>query len=184
MWRAPPLTCVAMDLLSSTIYAQQNNSTAFFRYTVATGVWESLTAAPLFSGNNGGAVLLNGKVYTSYTFNSALLGVYDIATDSWSTIPNPTSGTGVIAGDGVQWLYLAGPSGFLRHDPVSLQTTTLAPPPFVFERWGGLRNFSGVLYGHQGNGGHQDDRPGGAPLFGRPLAGGPAAVVGGMGQER
>ncbi|MFQ5719424.1 MAG: choice-of-anchor D domain-containing protein [Acidobacteriota bacterium] len=149
-----PLTCVVADAAASIIYAQQDQGTAFFRYVVGTGAWEPLAPAPLFSGNNGGATLLNGKIYTAYTGNGSQLGVYDVASDSWSTISNPIgTGTGVIASDGVRWIYLVQGLAFGRLDPVTLETQFLATPPFAFQPWGGLRHLAGTLYGHQGNGG-------------------------------
>src|SRR5207249_8155344 len=84
-----PLTCVVEDPATLLLYAQANSGTAFYRYRAITNVWETLATAPLSSGNNGGAALLNGKIYTVYTGNATTMGVYDIAGNSWSTRPNP-----------------------------------------------------------------------------------------------
>jgi hypothetical protein len=148
-----PLTCVVADVSAGHIYAQANNGYEFFRYVAATGNWQSLATAPVPSGNNGGAALLNGKVYTTYTGDAFSLGVYDIATDSWSVIPHPLAGqTANIASDGQQYLYVVAGFELARLDPETSAVTHLAPAPFPFERWGGLRHLDGVLYGHRGNG--------------------------------
>ncbi len=147
-----PMTCVTADPGSGFIYAQQNEGFAFYRYRRATNSWEPLAACPLFSGNNGGAMILNGKIYTVYTGNGSQLGVYDIVTNTWTTLANGLgNATGNIATDG-QYIYLAGPSGFVRHDPVTSQWTFMAQPVAGFTAWGGLQFHAGKLYGHQGDG--------------------------------
>jgi subtilisin family serine protease len=148
-----PLTCVVADPVAGVLYGQANEGTAFYRYRAATDTWETLASAPLASGNNGGAALLNNKIYTSYTENSTQLGIYDIGTNTWTTRSNPLgSGTGNIASDGTRYLYLVVRTIFVRLDPATSSTTSLSSPPFFFEPWGGLRHLNGVLYGHQGNG--------------------------------
>ncbi len=147
------MTCVVEDRSANILYAQQDVGNSFYRYRALTNVWEPLANAPLFSGNNGGAALLNGKIYTSYTANVSQLGVYDIASNSWSTRANPLGqGTADIASDGAQFLYLVVGFSLVRLDPATGVMTQLASPPFYFEPWGGLRHLNGVLYGHQGNG--------------------------------
>ncbi|MGH9868475.1 MAG: choice-of-anchor D domain-containing protein [Candidatus Polarisedimenticolia bacterium] len=149
-----PLTCVVEDPATGMLYGQANQGTGFFRYRSSTDTWETLASSPIHSGNNGGAALLNGKIYTSYTGNGASLGVYDVASDSWTVRSNPLGlGTGIIASDGVQYLYMLVDTYFLKFDP-SVQTVTwLSAPPFFFNPWGGMRHLSGVLYAHQGDGG-------------------------------
>jgi uncharacterized repeat protein (TIGR01451 family) len=157
-----PLTSVTVDPNTNIIYAQGNDDTTFYKYTPTTNTWTSLADAPLFSGNNGGAAYLNGKIYTVYTENGADLGVYDIATNSWSTIPNPLGhGTGNITAVG-GLLYLVVGNSFVSYDPATNTTTTLADVPNFsgtnhcdgtgFEPWGALAPFSGRIYGTQGNG--------------------------------
>jgi uncharacterized repeat protein (TIGR01451 family) len=155
-----PLTSVAVDPTTGLIYAQGNGDTTFFRYNPSTDTWTSLPAAPLSSGNNGGAVYLNGKIYTVYTGNSASMGVYDIASNSWTTIPNPLgAGTGdITTANGL--LYLVEGNAFVSFNPATNTTTTLAAAPNFtgdcsgegFTRWGGLQVYQGRIYGHQGDG--------------------------------
>jgi hypothetical protein len=96
-----PLTSVTVDPMTNTIYAQGNEDTTFYKYTPATDTWTVLANAPLTSGNNGGTAYPNGKIYTAYTGDDVDLGVYDIASNSWSTIPNPLGqGTGNITAVG------------------------------------------------------------------------------------
>ncbi|HYV84597.1 MAG TPA: choice-of-anchor D domain-containing protein [Patescibacteria group bacterium] len=148
-----PLTCVAGDPDSGLVYAQQNQGTGFYRYRQITRQWEALPAAAIFSGNNGGAAMLNGRIYTSYTENATWMGVFDIATSSWSLRPQPlATGTANIASDGTRWLYLVVGRLFMRLDPAIGTTENLASPPMVFDRWGGLVYFDGGVYGTAGNG--------------------------------
>jgi uncharacterized repeat protein (TIGR01451 family) len=154
-----PLTAVTVDPNTSLIYAQENEGTKFFVYDPRTNAWTEKAEAPLDSGNNGGAAYLNGKIYVVYTHEEEELSVYDIATNSWTTIKNPVGETAnITAGNGL--LYIATDNKFASFDPVSGITTPLAEPPewaaagcgVGFERWGGLVFDGSKIYGHQGNG--------------------------------
>jgi uncharacterized repeat protein (TIGR01451 family) len=160
-----PLTAVATDPGSGLIYAQENHGESFFVYNPQNDAWSELAPAPLDSGNNGGAAYLGGKIYVVYTSNSTKLAVYDIASNSWSTIANPLgAGSGnITAGNGK--LYLVVDFKFVSYDPATGITTPLAEPPkFIpaqvapaecdegFEEWGGLQFDGSKIYGHQGNG--------------------------------
>lgn len=154
------LTAFTADPTTGLMYAQEDGGTRYFRYDPRANAWSELPEAPLDSGNNGGAAYLNGKIYIVYTGNSTELSVYDIASNSWTTIGNPLGqGTGVIApGNGV--LYLAGGLKFVSYNPATNATTPLADPPKFpnseggegFEPWGGLQVVGSKIYGHQGNG--------------------------------
>jgi hypothetical protein len=154
-----PLTSVAVDPNTNLIYAQENDGTSFFKYDPRTDAWSELEASPLNSGNNGGATYLNGKIYTVFTSNSSTLGVYDIASNTWTTIPNPLEeATGNITSVGGS-LYLAVGRHFVKYDPATETTTQLAEAPEFaegcgegFESWGGLQPYKGKIYGHQGDG--------------------------------
>src|SRR5262249_38680565 len=142
-----PMTCVTEDPVSGLIYAQANMGTAFYRYRAAIDTWEPLSSAPIFSGNNGGPALLGGKIYTVYTQTLAM-GIYDIASDPWTSVASPLAGsTGIIASDGLRYLYMASGARFVRFEPATGRATTLAPPPASFDLWGGLEYFDGKLYG-------------------------------------
>ncbi len=155
------LTSVAADPTSGDIYAQENEGSRFFVYNASGATWTELAAAPTSSGNNGGAAYADGKIYTDYTQNGSVLGVYDIATNSWTTIPNPLGeGTVDITAVGDE-LYMAVRSSFVEYDTVTEETTPLAAPPAFatgrcigreLEPWGGLQYYQGKLYADQGNG--------------------------------
>ena len=146
-----PVNNVAVDPTTNIIYAQQYEGTSFYSYNPATNTWTTLAAAPLNQGNNGGAAYLNGKIYTVYTNNSSQLGVYDIATGTWTTIANPLgSGTGDITAAG-GLLYLAVGSSFVSYNPATNTTTTLAAAP-GFSKWGALAAYNGKIYGSEGDG--------------------------------
>ena len=146
-----PLTCLVGDPDAGFIYAQANQGIAFYRYDTTAAAWETLASAPISSGNNGGAALLNGRVYTAYTGSTAI-GVYDIAAGTWSTRSSPLGvGTANIASDGDRWLYLVAGMSFVRLDPETGASASLPPPPMPFDYWGGLRFWEGSLFGHVGN---------------------------------
>jgi uncharacterized repeat protein (TIGR01451 family) len=156
------LTSVAADPTTSLIYAQENNGNKFFVYDPRTDRWSELAPAPLASGNNGGGVYLGGKIYTSYTQNSAQIGVYDIASNSWTTVENPLhEGTAdITAGDGK--IFMAEEEVFVSYEPLTASTSLLADPPSFtsskecdeegFEAWGGLQFDGNKIYGHEGDG--------------------------------
>lgn len=143
------LTCMTIDPVKKKIYAQQNTGNGFYQYDVNTQLWSSLSSSPVFSGNNGGAVFLQGKVYTVYTTDMRM-GIYTVATNSWTTVTIPAA-TGNITTDGI-YIYTVVGFSLYRYDPTSNTWTTLASPPFFYEQWGALVHHKGMLYGHQGNG--------------------------------
>ena len=148
-----PLTCVVESPSAAVLYGQENGGTRFYRYDPVQDVWQTLAPSPMASGNNGGAALLQGRIYTVY-IESSLMGIYDIAADRWSTRPSPAgAGTGIVASDGVRFLYLMAGSQLVRFEPATGVTLPLREAPFVFGAWGGLRYLAGRLYGHQGGGG-------------------------------
>lgn len=155
------LTAFAADPGSGLLYAQENEGTNFFVYDPRTNVWTELAPSPVNSENNGGATFLNGKIYISYTENESEIAVYDIASNSWTTIDNPLAeGTGdITAGNGK--LYVAVEREFFEINPATGIATPLAEPPAFpptgcshegFESWGGLQFDGTKIYGHQGNG--------------------------------
>jgi uncharacterized repeat protein (TIGR01451 family) len=156
------LTSVAADPTSSLIYAQENGGKAYFVYDPRTNVWSELAPSPLSSGNNGGAAYLGGKIYVSYTDNDEKVAVYDIASNSWTTIDNPLGlGTAdITSGNGK--LYMAENLSFVQYDPATGIATPLAEPPVFadeeecgeegFEPWGGLQFDGTRIFGHQGDG--------------------------------
>jgi subtilisin family serine protease/sugar lactone lactonase YvrE len=177
-----PLTCVVGDPATGDLYAQENQGTRFYRFDAAALTWQALAPSPVPSGDNGGAALLHGRIYTAYA-GDPRLGVYDIAAGTWNTRPSPLgSGTADIASDGESFLYLALGSRFLRFNPDEGRVfprrgkaarrrpndtlhgralrlwnapdfETLAPPPISFSPRGGLAFDRGRLTGHEGNGG-------------------------------
>jgi uncharacterized repeat protein (TIGR01451 family) len=155
------LTAFTTDPGTGLLYAQENEGTNFFVYNPRTNVWTELAPAPVNSENNGGATFLGGKIYISYTENENEIAVYDIASNSWTTIDNPLAeGTGdITAGNGR--LYIAVEREFFEINPVTGIATPLAEPPAFpptgcnnegFEPWGGLQFDGTKIYGHQGNG--------------------------------
>lgn len=147
-----PVNNVAVDPTTNMVYAQQYEGKGFYRYNPRTNKWTTLAKAPIKQGNNGGAAYVKGKIYTVYTENDTKMGVYDVATGTWSTITNPLgAGTGDITSH-MGLLYMVDGTDFISYDPATDTTQTLASPPFSFEAWGGLAPYKGEIYGQQGNG--------------------------------
>jgi uncharacterized repeat protein (TIGR01451 family) len=155
-----PLTATVADPTTGLIYAQENEGTNFFVYDPRTNAWTEKAAAPLNSGNNGGGAYLNGKIYIAYTSDEEEISVYDIASNSWTTIENPLEGgtANVTSGNGK--LYLAVDREFFEYNPATGIYSELAEPPEFeppgchegFEPWGGLQFDGNKIYGHQGDG--------------------------------
>ncbi|MFM7485956.1 MAG: choice-of-anchor D domain-containing protein, partial [Cytophagales bacterium] len=146
-----PLTCMAVNPTNGLIYAQQNQGIEFYSYDPQSDKWTTLQPSPINSGNNGGATFLDGRVYTSYTTGLSKIGVYTVATNSWSSITSPFA-TGNITNDGT-FVYATAGTLFSRYNPSTNLWTTLPAPPFSFSAWGGIAFHKGFIYGHQGNGG-------------------------------
>ncbi len=150
-----PVTCVTVDPRTNIIYAQENSGYGFYKYDPKTDQWTDLTSCPLYSGNNGGAVYWDGKIYTTYTGEDSL-GIYDIAGNSWSTAWNnvPTGNIEAVGG----YLYLAGDFDFQRFNTSTAAWDTLQSPGELFgnfdgeNTWGGLKYYNGYLYNLNGNG--------------------------------
>ena len=151
-----PVNNVVVDPTTNMIYAQQFNGRSFYRYNPHTNKWAKLANSPIPQGNNGGAAYLNGRIYTVYTEDGSVMGVYNIATGKWWTITyawiNKARETSPLP-----WAFCISPLGLV------LSPTTRPPtsgaiwprPPFGFELWGGLAPYKGEIYGQYGNGDYE-----------------------------
>lgn len=170
-----PVNNVAVDPATNIIYAQEFDGQGFYSYNPATNTWATLPSAPINQEDNGGAAYLNGKIYTAYSENDTQMGVYDIATKTWTTMGFPPGtgsgdGTGDITAFGGR-LYLAAGTEFVSYDPATNVTETLASAPAFsdatyefqeedgndcagtgFTPWGALAVYKGQIYGTQGDG--------------------------------
>jgi uncharacterized repeat protein (TIGR01451 family) len=157
-----PLTALAVDPTTNMIYGLQFEGKRAFRYNPNTNAWSELPEAAIDIGNNGGATYLDGKIYMVSTSSGVPMEVYDIAAGTWSTFASPLGnslGTADITNVGGE-LYLASALTFVKFNPMTEVTTTLAEPPaFIggcagsgFEPWGGLQVDDGLIYGDQGDG--------------------------------
>lgn len=145
------LTSLTIDNTTNIIYGQENSGYAFYSYTPETDSWTQLASCPLNSGNNGGATYLDGKIYTAYT-NSTQIGVYDILSNTWTTISNSYYiETGNIESSD-SLIYLLKNNYLISYNPNSSTWERLATPPFYFESWGGMSIYNNKLYAHKGNG--------------------------------
>lgn len=154
-WKASspvPLTCITSDPSTGFIYGQAIYGYSFYVFNPMQNTWRQLASSPVYSENVGGAACLNGKIYSTYLYNSSSIGVYDIASNTWSVITNNlSSGTSNITAAGSS-IYLISSYTFKKYTPASSTWTTLASPPFSFSTRGGLACHQNTIYGHRGNG--------------------------------
>jgi len=144
------ITAFTVDPTTGLMYGQEDGNTTagthYYKYNPSTNAWSTLATCPQPSGNNAGAIYLNGNIYISYT-GTTNLEVYHIGSDSWSTITGGV-GTGAISTDGTD-IYLSG-SAFKKWVISSSQWVTLTAG--TTQAWGGLQYRNGYFYSDDGNG--------------------------------
>jgi subtilisin family serine protease len=146
-----PLTAMAGEPSSGSLYAMEQEGSRVFRFDAAARAWQERRPAPEGLGPARGAALLDGRLYTTHSGDVTLMGVYDIAADAWSTIANPLrSAASHLASDGARHLYLGSDIRMVRLDPETSEITSLPPAPFPLGPFGGMRASLGMLYAHQG----------------------------------
>jgi hypothetical protein len=141
------ITCFTVDPTTGLMYGQGDVSTNYYQYDPSLNSWTGLAASPINSGNNGGATYLGGKIYNNYT-SSTSMAVYNIASNSWSTITGGV-GTGAISNDGTD-IYLSVSGTFKKYDISESTWVPLAAG--TTQAWGGLQYKNGYFYSHDGNG--------------------------------
>jgi len=149
-----PLSQMVADPDAGRVYAISFGTREFYRYVPEADRWDRMADAPFSGSEYGSAALLDGKIYL--TGLSTVLGVYEIATDLWSTISNPATwnqgNTSTVASDGEQYLYLLGEARFVRFEPVSQTTQVLTPPDHCCTAGGGFAYNAGRVFAHTVNG--------------------------------
>jgi hypothetical protein len=149
-----PLTCVAVDPNTNIIYAQENQGNTFYKYVPDLDQWFQLASCPIYSGNNGGAAYMNGKIYTTYT-NNDYMGIYDIGLDQWDVDTLAYIQTGNIEAYNSK-IYFINEYNFIGYDPVTQTVDTLPHPgfgDFIYDNeWGGLDFYNGHFYNIPGDG--------------------------------
>lgn len=143
-----PLTCFALDPSQNVIFAQGNQSNLFYKYLPNANTWQQMANCPINSGNNGGAVYLNGRIYTAYT-GTTESGVYDIGTNQWTSFSKPFM-TGNITTDGT-YLFFAVGFDLHRYNPASGTWDVFPNCPIEISPWGGAVFFRGEVFVHSGN---------------------------------
>ena len=147
-----PLVAVVEDREAGVIYAQASRGTGFYRYRPGEQLWETLAPSPINAGEFAGAAFLRGRVYTATT-ESDRIGVYDVASNRWTTIAAPSEmKTANIASDGEKYLYLKDTIGFFRIDPATGERRRLDEFPGISSDAGALRYLDGRLYFQPGRG--------------------------------
>jgi hypothetical protein len=145
------ITAFTVDPTTGLMYGQEDGNTSagthYYEYNPSTNAWSTLATCPQPSGNNAGAIYLNGNIYISYT-GTTNLEVYHIGSDSWSTITGGV-GTGAISTDGSD-IYVSGSAHFQKWVISSSQWVTLTAG--TTQAWGGLQYRNGYFYSDDGNG--------------------------------
>lgn len=144
----PPtrLSSVAVDQSSGMVYAQASwGSSAFYRYDPRLNTWTSLAGCPIYADYGGAATCFGGKVYVTGDY-SGYLGIYNIASNSWTTVNNNIGGTTMLTNDG-SYVYLANSAGVKRYDPATSNITSLPYPIWSpNSNYGALAYLDGKLY--------------------------------------
>ncbi len=161
-----PVTGVAADPTTNLIYAQGYHATSFYVYDPSRNTWTTRASAPSdLSYEDAGAAYLDGRIYMVYPASSTTMYVYDIRSNSWSSVSNPLgTGTTAITSFGGE-LYLAGSgafgNGFVSYNPATNTTRTLASAPNFNSDCSGsgfaplgatLAAYAGSIYGNQSSG--------------------------------
>lgn len=137
-----PLTCLSYDPIGGLIYARGFGSSNFFSYNPTSDTWTTVGLVP---GNfDGQATYLNGKIY----HGGSELNVYTIQSQTWSSIPFPTSGIAVSLTNDDRYLYIAIGNSLYRFDSASENWLELALPPNAqrIPYFGALSHHSGIIY--------------------------------------
>jgi hypothetical protein len=160
-----PVTGLVVDPTTNLIYAQGYDATTFYVYDPSRNTWTTRASAPSdLSYDEAGAAYLNGKIYVVYPASDTAMYVYNIASNSWSNMPNPLgTGTAAITSSGGE-LYLAGGgangNGFVSYNPATNTTKPLSSGPNFNSDCGGtgfspagtLAAYAGNIYGNQSSG--------------------------------
>ena len=151
-----PLSTLIEDPDAGVLYAQAMVGTGFYRYRVGEDRWETLAPSPIAAVTGCGSAFLGGRIYTAYE-QEGRIGVYDIASGTWSTLPAPGGDTAssTMGSDGVRYLYFfTWEAEFLRLDPATGQVVNLQHiPEYLYQvDSGDMRAFEGKIYLNQGGG--------------------------------
>ncbi len=134
------------------LYVQIRNTSSIYRRYLSDPSWQLFVNTAPQSSTGASGVFINHKLYISYLDNDSTIAVLNVATKTWSYIPNElAAGTAMMATDGSS-LFAGGGGAFKKYDPITSQWTTLALPDFVFTGYGGMSYLSGKIYAHEGNG--------------------------------
>lgn len=149
----PKLTAITSDATSGILYAQDLYYQYLYGYDASTNSWFEAGNVQGRSGDVlGGAVILNSKMYCTYSDNKSRIYVYDMILEDWTTRPKPlTFSSATITTDG-RLLYLAGEGQFASYDPATKAWRSLPAPTFTLDGLGGLSYHNGFIYAHSFNG--------------------------------
>ncbi|MGB5018662.1 MAG: hypothetical protein WBO66_02950, partial [Candidatus Moraniibacteriota bacterium] len=134
------------------------NTTTFYRYTVASNTWATVTAAPGTVSNGGGASYnaSTNRVYLLRGNGTANFYSTDVAVGPWTTLANTVVdgvtyainiGGKLISDDTDLYATVGnGETAFLKFDTVAGTWSTLAPTPFAQYYGTTMTHASGKIY--------------------------------------
>jgi hypothetical protein len=110
-------TRMGYDPITRAVYFAAFHVYAFYKFDIATGAVSALTAHPEGMLNDIYCSDNSGHIYAAGSSSGTTMWQYDVATDTWSAIPDLPSDHGnnhscVVSDSG--WLYVGGSSGFYR----------------------------------------------------------------------
>jgi subtilisin family serine protease len=144
-----PLTGLTSDPVSGRLYAQYLWYQYLYSYDPVTNSWSRVGVLPSVSFyKNGGSVILDSKMYCTYTEDANKIFIYDMTLKDWSSKTNMLgAGTSTLTTDGIL-IYLAGGGKFTSYNPKSGVWADLPIPNFTLDGKGGLSYLNGVIYAH------------------------------------
>jgi subtilisin family serine protease len=143
------LIAVTADPTSGELYAQYPWYQDLYAYVPSTDSWVDIGQAPARSQRAlAGAVIVDRKMYCSYSDDRSKIYIYDITLQDWSTRPNSLNfASATITTDG-KLLYMAGEGKFASYNPRTGEWKNLQIPSLPLDGLGGLSHLDGVIYAH------------------------------------
>ncbi|MBN2105533.1 choice-of-anchor D domain-containing protein [bacterium] len=145
------LSCIAADFTSGLIYGISELGICgdFYCYDPFMNSWSQKSTCPITDTYAGGAVYLNGNIYTRFFQNHYRFGVYNIAYDTWSSIEfgGYKSGSATIATDDHCLYMVLEFLEFVKYNPETGDWTVLAQTPVQFSNLScGIAYYNGYIY--------------------------------------
>ncbi len=143
------LTAVTADPVSGELYGQYLWYQELYTYTPTTNTWTKIGQVPARSYSAlAGAVILDKKMYCSYSDDPSKIYIFDFTLKDWATRPNSLNfASATITTDG-KLVYMAGEGKFASYNPRTGEWKSLLMPSLPLDGLGGLSYLDGAIYAH------------------------------------